>query len=87
MAGTFTTIYCCEGSLPVPLSPEIAPHIALVLLDLVGESVTELLPVLQNIFLEDLQPSGLVLEGIEQFVAARQLVSHPVSVSRWAEEY
>ncbi|KAI0270855.1 hypothetical protein BGY98DRAFT_233487 [Russula aff. rugulosa BPL654] len=65
------------------LSPEIAPHIALVLKDLVGESVTELLPVLQNIYLQDLQPSGLVLEGIEQFVATRQLASHPISVSRW----
>ncbi|KAI0272212.1 hypothetical protein BGY98DRAFT_1001975 [Russula aff. rugulosa BPL654] len=69
------------------LSPEIAPHIALILLDLVGESVMELLPVLQNIVLKDLQPSGLVPEGIEQFVAARQLASHPVSVSRWAGEY
>jgi hypothetical protein len=69
------------------LSPEIAPHIALVLQGLVGESVMELLPVLQNIVLKDLQPSGLVPEGIEQFVAARQLASHPVSVSRWAGEY
>jgi hypothetical protein len=65
------------------LSPEIAPRIALVLQELVGESVLELFPVLQNIFLEELQPSGLVPEGIEQFVAARQLASHPISVSCW----
>ena len=65
------------------LSPEIAPHIALALQDLVGESVMELLPVLQNIFLKDLQPSGLVPKGIEQFVAVRQLTGHPISVSRW----
>jgi len=65
------------------LFPEIAPRIALVLQELVGESALEFFPVLQNIFLKELQPSGLVLEGIEQFAAARQLASHPISVSRW----
>jgi len=64
------------------LFPEIAPRIALVLQELVGESALEFFPVLQNIFLKELQPSGLVLEVIEQFVAARQLASHPISVSR-----
>ena len=67
---------------------EIAPRIALVLQELVGESVLELLPVLQNIFLENMQPSELVLvdpelKGIEEFVVARQLASHPISISRW----
>ena len=62
------------------LFPEVAPRIALVLQELAGE---ELLPDLQNIFLKELQPSGLVPEGIEQFVAARQLASCPVSVSHW----
>ena len=61
------------------LFPQVVPPIALVLQELVGESVMELLPVLQNIFLNELQPS----EGIGHFVAARQLASHPVSVSRW----
>jgi hypothetical protein len=65
------------------LDPEIASHIALVLQELVGESVLELFPALQNIFLKELEPSGPVPEGIEQFVAARQLASHPISVSRW----
>jgi hypothetical protein len=52
------------------LFPEIAPRIALVLQELVGESVSELFPVLQNIFLRELQPSRLVPvpEGIEQFL-------------------
>jgi hypothetical protein len=65
------------------LFPGIAPRIALVLQELVGESVLEPFPVLQNIFLNELQPFGFVPEGIEQFVATRQLASHPISVSRW----
>jgi hypothetical protein len=68
------------------LFPEIAPRIALVLQELVGESVFEFFPVLQNIFLKELQSSGLVPEGIEQFVAMRQLASHPISVSHWERE-
>ena len=62
------------------LFPEIAPRIALVLQMLVGESVMELFPVLQNIFLKDL-PSGVVPEGIKEFVTSRQLVGHPISIS------
>jgi len=58
----------------------ITPHIASVLQGLVGESVMELLPALQNIFMKELRR---VPEGIEQFVATRQLAGHPVSVSRW----
>jgi hypothetical protein len=42
---------------------------------------TEVLPILQNIFLEGLQPSRTVQEGIRQFVAARQLTRHPITVS------
>ena len=65
------------------LFPEIASRIALTLQEFIVESVLELFPVLQNIFLKELQPSGLVPEGIEQFVAARQLASHPISVCHW----
>jgi hypothetical protein len=65
------------------LCPEITPRIALVLPYLEGESVMGLFPVLQSIFLMELQPSGLVPDGIEQFVATRQLAGHPISVSRW----
>ena len=68
------------------LSPKIAPHIALVLEDLVGESLMELLPALQNIFLKELQLPGLVPEGIEHFVTARRIADHPISVSRCETE-
>ena len=69
------------------LDLENALHIARALQELVGDNALELFPVLQNIFLEELQPSRTSRpfpEGIEQFVAARQATgSHPISVSRW----
>jgi hypothetical protein len=60
--------------------------IALALQDLVGERVTEVLPALECLFLGDLHPSGPVEEAIGPFVAARQLLGHPVAVSRWKKE-
>jgi hypothetical protein len=60
----------------------IAQCIAPALQDLVGEKVTNVLPALESIFLEELRP---VEEAIGQFVAARQLLGHPVAVSRWNE--
>jgi hypothetical protein len=65
------------------LSKEFAPRILPVFQELVGERTTEVLPTLQNILLEELEPSGPVQEAIEQFVAARQVTGHPIAVSRW----
>ena len=62
------------------LSKKLAPHIAPALQELVGGRQTEVLPVLQNIFLGQLEPSGPVQEGIEKFVGAQQ---DPIAVSRW----
>jgi hypothetical protein len=53
------------------LLEEYAPRIAPALQDLVGGSPREVLPTLENIFLECFQPSGHLNEGIEKFVAAR----------------
>jgi hypothetical protein len=64
------------------ISEEFAPRIAPALEELVGARMTEVLPMLENIFLAGLQPSGPLEEGIEKFVAARQLIRHPVAVSR-----
>jgi hypothetical protein len=44
---------------------------------------TEVLPTLENIFLEGQESSGPVQKGIGQFVAARQ-ASRRVTISRWA---
>jgi hypothetical protein len=65
------------------LSEEFALRIGLALQELVGGREVEVLPALQNVFLEGLGPSGPVQEGIGKFVAARQAISHPVAVSRW----
>jgi hypothetical protein len=78
MVGTFGFICRRERVL---LCKKFAPRIAPALQELVGERATEVLPTLQSFFLEELYPSGPVQENIDQFVAARQLVSHPITVS------
>ena len=64
------------------LSEKFAPHIMPSLQELVGERTTEVLPALQNIFLEGLETSGPVQESIQQFIAMRQ-ASQPITVSGW----
>jgi hypothetical protein len=69
------------------ISKEFVSRIAPALEELVGPRTTEVLPTLENIFLAGLQPSGPLQEGIEKFVAARQLTSHPAAVARsWNPE-
>jgi F-box-like len=65
------------------LSEVFIRRIAPALQELVG---VEVLPTLENIFLEGFQPSGPLHEGIEKFVAARQLTNRSVTVSRWDTE-
>ena len=67
------------------LSKEFAPDIAGALQELIGSrmTTTEVLPSLQNIFVEGLEPSGPFQENIGQFVAARQLSGHPIAISLW----
>jgi hypothetical protein len=65
------------------LSEKIAPRVVPALQELVGSKATEVLPTLQNVFIEWLRPSGPVQEGVGKFVAARQVTSHPIVVSRW----
>jgi hypothetical protein len=62
------------------VSSEFAPHVSSALQKLVRESVTEVLPALQTIFLEETPTSGLV---IGQFVAARRFANHPITISHW----
>ena len=64
------------------ISPRSMPSIASALQEFVGESMTEVLPTLETLFLEKL-PSRPVQEAIEKFVSSRQLSNHPISVSRW----
>ena len=63
---------------------KFVPRIAPVLQELVVGRTTEVLPTLENIFLEGFQPpSGPLHEGIKPFLAARRLTGQPVAVSRW----
>jgi hypothetical protein len=68
------------------ISSEFMPHIAAALKELVGERVTEVLPALQTLVLEEPLPSGPVRETIERFVAARQLAGRPIVIYRWERE-
>ena len=65
------------------LCKKFIPRIAPALQELVGGRTTEVLPTLKNIFLKGFQLSEPLHEGIEKFVAARRLTSHPVAVFRW----
>ena len=64
------------------LSQEFVLRIVPTLQKLVGEGVTEVLPNLQNIFLE----SGHVPEAIRQFIAQRELSSPPIAISYWTRQ-
>ena len=65
------------------LSEEFAPRIVPALQELVGARTSEVLPILENIFVEGLGLSGPIQEGIGKFVAARQVTDHPLALSRW----
>ena len=65
------------------LSKEFVPRIAHTLKELVRAGPTEVLPILENIFWERLEPSGTVQEGIEQFVAAQQDTGHAIATTCW----
>ena len=68
------------------LSKEFAPRIVAALQELVGGRMTEVLPTLQNIFLEEVEPGGRVQEDIERIFAARQLSGHTLAVSHWERD-
>lgn len=67
------------------LSDVFGPEIIRALQGSVGGRTTVVLPTLQTVFLEGIQP-GPVQEDIRQFVAARQLSGYPCAVSPWDGE-
>jgi hypothetical protein len=66
-------LYLCKQS---------APRIAPTLQELTGGR-TDVLPILQNLFLEEFPPSEPVHECIAQFISARNLTNRPVTMSIW----
>jgi len=65
------------------MSDRLGSIVGEVLEKVTGESVTEILPALQNLFIEGIWPSEFVQETIPTFVSARQLYDHPIVVQRW----
>ena len=65
------------------ISEQFALLIGPALQELAEGGTTEVLPDLQNIFLERLESSGSVQEGMGKFVAARQVAGRPIAVSSW----
>jgi hypothetical protein len=65
------------------LSKEFGPDIAAALQELVGYRITEVLPSLQNIFVEGLEPWGPFQENIGPFAAVRRRSGHPITISVW----
>ena len=67
-------LYLCE---------EFAGRIVPALQELAEDRRIEVLPALENIFLEGLEASGPVEKGIGPFVAMRQVTGHPIAVTGW----
>ena len=67
-------LYLCE---------EVARRIAPALQELVGDRITEVLPILENIFLEGFESLRSVEEGIGRFISAREVAGNPITVFSW----
>jgi hypothetical protein len=65
------------------VSAKLVAPVAAALQELTEGRTMEVLPALHSLFLEGLEPSGPVPEGIKSFVAARQLSDHHVAVQSW----
>ena len=78
MAGTITPICLCDEPLLIRAScATYRAYLARVGWGQNGGGVAH------SAFLEGFPPQGHIQEGIVQFIAARQVASHPVAVSRW----
>ena len=62
------------------LQSETAHRVALALQELTGNTVTDALPALRQVFVDDVYFLGPIQEGFAPFIAARQLSGHPVAL-------
>jgi hypothetical protein len=65
------------------LCHSFTPRIVDALQELTGGRITEVLPALQNVLLEEYPPWEPLEKGIAEFISARQLINHPVAFSVW----
>ena len=64
------------------VSERLEPLVAAALRELTGERTMEVLPALENVSLDELGPPGSAWDAMEPFIAARQLLDHPIVVLR-----
>ena len=67
------------------VSQEFVPRIAPAMQELIGEGATAVLPAPRSLFLEE--PLALPVQTIGQFIDARQLTGHPITVLRWENHW
>ncbi|KAI0298245.1 hypothetical protein BC826DRAFT_120769 [Russula brevipes] len=65
------------------VSRTLVPFISRALQELIGESATEVLPNLHDLFLEGFIRFGSIQEDIQPFIEARRLSGQPVAVYHW----
>lgn len=68
-------------SLHIP--KELGPRIAPVLRELTEPRAAEVLPALNSLIFEELDPFGSLQDAIQRFLAARERAGHSVDVRRW----
>ena len=68
------------------LSEGVSLCLAPTLREFAEDGVTEALPALKNLYLEELQPSGPVWEPLLMFAAMKHLSGHPIDVQCWVRE-
>jgi hypothetical protein len=62
------------------VAKQVAPFVTAALQDLTGERTMEVLPVLNNLFLEGFELPRPMQEAIKPFVSARQISGHPIFI-------
>ena len=77
------TLHPFTGLKDLHLGKGLVLCFTLALQELAGERVTEVLPALQNLFIQGLEPSGPIQEALGKFAAARQLSGLPVVIKSW----
>jgi hypothetical protein len=58
-------------------------YVMSVLREFAGDTATGVLPLLQNLFLEEILSPGPLKEAVGQFIVARQISGHTVTVRHW----
>jgi hypothetical protein len=62
------------------VAKQFVPFVTAALRELTEERTMEVLPVLDNLFLEGFEPLGPVHEAMKPFLSARQLSNHPIAI-------